>query len=344
MPSERVTIIYYSLLLLTMAGLAIVAMCTPKPPPPVIASPPPVIAPPRILTRAEKAVAMIIDSCEKDATSLASFRTVGGNKAVVRALRKHINFLKLKAQGGQGMGPITPSFILLHGPPGTGKSLMAGAFALAMGARLLVPDTSTFFGPWMGESEAQTSAVFAAARAIAPCVIFLDEIDAICAPRAISHNEHRGSVTAVIQLGLTTPYHDPSKFIIIIAATNYMERIEPAVLSRMTSKFFVPLPDRQDRLDILAKLLAGNPLAADGATLLRMAEATKGFGGRELNNACRSAAAAIQDEDEEAAAAPEGGGAAAAPAPRGEFASAGFSADDFISAAQVMRTSSPQAL
>lgn len=136
-----------------------------------------------------------------------------------------------------------PKGILLHGPPGCGKTLMAKAMATEIEAHFLNFDIATIKNKWVGETEKMATALFSLARKLEPCLIFLDEVDSFLSSRSEEDQSTESTLKAIFLQqwdGLTT---NPDHHIIILAASNRLDAIDDAILRRLPLQFEVPLPD-----------------------------------------------------------------------------------------------------
>jgi len=179
--------------------------------------------------------------------------------------------------------------ILLYGPPGTGKTVLAAAASHEIDATFLNVRTGDVLSKYFGESTKLVSAVYAYAAGHAPCVIFLDEFDALSVPRDQSDSgAERRMLSAVLTeldgLAGKTDHHA----VLTIAATNAPWAIEPAALSRFDKRIHVSLPGRDARAAIFRVHLdaKGYQLDADADAL---ADATDGYSGREIARVCKEA-------------------------------------------------------
>jgi len=182
-----------------------------------------------------------------------------------------------------------PKGVLLHGPPGCGKTMVAKATAREAGARFINLDVSSLTDKWYGESQKLAGAVFTLACKIQPCIIFIDEIDSLLRVR----DQHDHEATAMIKAqfmqlwdGLST---DPSNSVVVMGATNRPRDVDKAILRRMPATFRIGLPDREQRRDILRTVLKLENVADDVDTI-RLAKLTEGFSGSDLREVCRTAA------------------------------------------------------
>ena len=149
--------------------------------------------------------------------------------------------------------------ILLFGPPGTGKTDIARTFANEGGVKFIAASTGDLKGQYTGQSGQMVRELFGRARASAPCVLFIDEIESVTAKRSSADTD---SFTKDIVTEMLAQMEGASKSdrpVIVLAATNLPETIEQAILDRFTSKIEIPLPDEPARAEILKRLLAERP-------------------------------------------------------------------------------------
>ncbi|KAH6621198.1 hypothetical protein B0J18DRAFT_431858 [Chaetomium sp. MPI-SDFR-AT-0129] len=184
---------------------------------------------------------------------------------------------------------------LLYGPPGTGKTLLAKAVAKESGASVLEVSAADINDKWVGQSEKNVQALFSLARKLAPCVIFLDEADALLAARqssASARSAHRETITQFLREwdGLT------GSRAFIMVATNRPFDLDEAVLRRLPRKILVDLPLAPEREAILRVILRDESLSPD-IDLARLAADTPLYSGSDLKNVCVSAAMeAVREE------------------------------------------------
>ncbi|GJE90842.1 AAA-domain-containing protein [Phanerochaete sordida] len=182
---------------------------------------------------------------------------------------------------------------LLFGPPGTGKTLVVRALAKEAGCRMLAVSPSDVMDMYVGEGEKLVKAVFSLARRLSPCVLFIDEIDALFGARSSARESggaiaHRGVLTEFMQEmdGLRSSKDDN---IIVIGATNRPFDLDDAILRRLPRRLLVDLPGEKEREEILKILLRDEKFAAD-VDLKQLAKKTESFSGSDLKNLCVSAA------------------------------------------------------
>lgn len=183
--------------------------------------------------------------------------------------------------------------LLLFGPPGTGKTMLAKALARESGANFLSIATSTIFNKYVGESEQNTRAIFTLAARLSPCVIFIDEIDSILSSRSSggSSEEYTRKVKNEFMScwdGLLT---DENLRVVVIGCTNRPFDLDDAVLRRFSRKLLVDLPDAEQREKILKVILRKEKLSDDvDLKVIANDSMTKGFSGSDLYNLCQAAA------------------------------------------------------
>ncbi|KAJ7172539.1 hypothetical protein C8R46DRAFT_153853 [Mycena filopes] len=182
---------------------------------------------------------------------------------------------------------------LLFGPPGTGKTLVVRALAKEAGCRMMAISPSDVMDMYVGEGEKLVKAVFTLARRIAPCVVFLDEIDALFGARVSGRDRganfaHRGVLTEFMQEmdGLRSSKDDS---VIVIGATNRPFDLDDAVLRRLPRRLLVDLPGEPEREAIIRILLRDETLG-DDLDPKSIAQKTENFSGSDLKHLCVSAA------------------------------------------------------
>nr|XP_055054553.1 outer mitochondrial transmembrane helix translocase [Misgurnus anguillicaudatus] len=182
-----------------------------------------------------------------------------------------------------------PKGVLLYGPPGCGKTLIAKATAKASGCRFINLQASTLTDKWYGESQKLTAAVFSLAVKIQPCIIFIDEMDSFLRNRSSLDHEATAMMKAQFMSlwdGLET---ETSSQVMVMGATNRPQDVDPAILRRMPTSFHVGLPNAAQREEILKLILSGEKLS-NAINLKEIAGQTDGYSGSDLKELCRDAA------------------------------------------------------
>jgi transitional endoplasmic reticulum ATPase len=189
------------------------------------------------------------------------------------------------------MGIRPPRGILLYGPPGCGKTLLARAVATESKANFISIKGPELLSKWVGESEKAIREVFRKAKMAAPCIIFFDEFDSI-APSRGRHTSDSGVTEKVLSQFLTElDGLEVMKDIVVIAATNRPDILDPALIrpGRIDRILLVPSPEEKARLEILSIFTKEMPLATN-INLEKLIELTEGFSGADIETWCREAA------------------------------------------------------
>ncbi|XP_046967658.1 nuclear valosin-containing protein-like [Vanessa cardui] len=190
------------------------------------------------------------------------------------------------------LGLSAPSGVLLCGPPGCGKTLLAKAVANEAGVNFISVKGPELLNMYVGESERAVRTCFRRARNSAPCVIFFDEFDALC-PRRSSH-DNNGAARVVNQLLTEMDGIESREGVFVLAASNRPDIIDPAVLrpGRLDRIMYVGMPATEDRFDILKKLTKSGtkPQLGPDVDLQVIADLTEGYTGADLSGLVRAAA------------------------------------------------------
>ncbi len=228
-------------------------------------------------------------SDEKEKSQPISYEDVGGLKRELQRIREIIELPLRYPEVFERLGIDAPKGVLLHGPPGCGKTLIARAVAHETEANFFSVNGPEIIHKFYGESEANLRKIFEEAARKAPSIIFLDEIDAI-APRrekVVGDVEKR----VVAQLLALMDGLNQRQNVMVIAATNIPNALDPALRrpGRFDREISISIPDRNGRREILEIHTRGMPLAED-VDLDRLGAITHGFVGADLEALCREAA------------------------------------------------------
>ena len=228
---------------------------------------------------------------EKEGPAKVSYEDIGGLGAQIQRIREMIELPLRYPQVFERLGIDPPKGVLLHGPPGTGKTLIARAVANETDAYFTHISGPEIMGKFYGESEARLRSVFENAQEHAPAIIFIDEIDAIAPKREEMGGEKQVERRVVAQLLSLLDGLESRGQIIVIAATNIPNTIDPALRrpGRLDREISIPIPDKNGRLEILQIYTRGMPLSED-VSLEKLAEITHGFVGADLEALAREAA------------------------------------------------------
>ena len=207
-----------------------------------------------------------------------AFKDVAGIKDVKEELEEIVDFLKFPAKYKK-YGITLPRGVLLIGPPGVGKTMIAKAVAGEASVPFFYQSGATFVQIYVGMGAKRVRELFSQAKANAPSIIFIDEIDAVGKARGGMRNDEREST--LNQLLTEMDGFEDSSGVIVIAATNKIEVIDEALLrsGRFDRRIFIPLPDRNDRVAILQAYLKNKPTSVNIDELANM---SVGFSGAAL--------------------------------------------------------------
>uniref|UniRef100_UPI0037E85050 outer mitochondrial transmembrane helix translocase n=1 Tax=Semicossyphus pulcher TaxID=241346 RepID=UPI0037E85050 len=223
-------------------------------------------------------------------TMKVSWRDIAGLDEVINELQDTVilPFQKRHLLAGSRLFQ-PPKGVLLFGPPGCGKTMIAKATAKASGCKFINLQASTLTDMWYGESQKLTAAVFSLAVKIQPCIVFIDEIESFLRNRSSLDHEATAMMKAQFMSlwdGLDT---SSTTQVMVMGATNRPQDVDPAILRRMPATFHVGLPSTRQRQDILRLILAGENLS-NAINLKEIAERTDGYSGSDLRELCRDAA------------------------------------------------------
>ncbi|HDM91841.1 MAG TPA: AAA family ATPase, partial [Candidatus Korarchaeota archaeon] len=226
---------------------------------------------------------------------------VGDLEDAKKALRELVELPLKRPDAFSRLGVEPPRGILLYGPPGCGKTLLAKAVANESEANFISIKGPELLSKWVGESEKAVREVFRKARAVAPAIIFIDEIESLFPRRGAGYADSGVTERVVSQMLTELDGIQPLKNIVVIGATNRPDLVDPALLrpGRLEKLIYVGPPNMEGRLSILKVLTRNVPLAED-ADLMELAAVTDGFSGADLAALVREAALEALREDIEA--------------------------------------------
>lgn len=236
-------------------------------------------------------ILMVGNAQESAAARTLSYEDIGGLKSQLQRIREMIELPLRYPEVFERLGIDAPKGVLLYGPPGCGKTLIARAIAHETEANFFSVSGPEIIHKFYGESEAHLRKIFEEATRKGPSILFLDEIDAI-APRReqVVGDVEKRVVAQLLALmdGLTKRQN-----VIVIGATNIPNALDPALRrpGRFDREISIPIPDRNGRLEILEIHSRGMPLA-DDVNMTHLAEITHGFVGADMEALCREAAMA----------------------------------------------------
>jgi transitional endoplasmic reticulum ATPase len=215
-----------------------------------------------------------------------TFKDVGGLREAKRLLQLHLSMRFRRRDLFDALGLDPEVGVLLAGPSGCGKTLLVNAAAGEFGLGLLVVDRSVIHSQWFGESEEAIRDLFRQARYLAPCIVFVDDIDSVAEPRrADGRSDPRSNVLA--QLMHELDRLDGSEGVVVVAATNRPDLVEPSLLrpGRFGTRIDVTLPTAAERRSVAGLSLKSVPGDLDRLAAARLiAEATAGRSGADIRS------------------------------------------------------------
>ncbi|KAL0063124.1 AAA+-type ATPase [Marasmius tenuissimus] len=227
------------------------------------------------------------------------YSDIGGQTEIIKKLRESVEWPLLHPEAFQRLGIKPPKGVLLYGPPGCSKTVLARACACESGINFMAVKGPELLNKYVGESERAVREIFRKARAAAPSIVFFDEIDALATARTASDNDmgssHEGVLTSLLNemdgvqelIGVT-----------VVAATNRPESIDSALMrpGRLDRILYVGPPDLQGREEIFKIKLKGMRVE-ENIDYAKLATLTDGCSGAELTSLCQEAALLTMQQD-----------------------------------------------
>jgi len=224
---------------------------------------------------------------------------IGGLEEVKRELQEAVEWPLRYPNLYKELGHTVPKGILLHGPSGTGKTMLAKAVATESEANFISVKGPELMSKWVGESEKGVREIFRRARQASPCVIFFDEIDSIAPSRGggMEGGVHSSAERMVSQLLTEMDGIQEIHEVVVLAATNRIDMIDTALLrpGRFDKIVYVPKPDVKTRQKILEIHTKGKPLGRD-VDLITIAEVTEEFSGADVSAVANTAVSLVLHE------------------------------------------------
>jgi transitional endoplasmic reticulum ATPase len=215
---------------------------------------------------------------------------VGGLDAVKQNLIESVEWPIKYPDRFKQVGIEPPKGVLLYGAPGCGKTLLAKAVATEGEMNFISIKGPEIFSKWVGESEKAIREIFRKGRMAAPSVIFIDEVDSIIPRRGAGYSDSGVTSRVISQLLTEMDGLESLQNVMVIAATNRPDILDPAMLrpGRFDRLIHVPAPDEESRLEILKIYTKEMPLA-DDVDLIHLARETNGYSGADIASLCREA-------------------------------------------------------
>src|SRR5712692_11314811 len=218
---------------------------------------------------------------------------IGGLEGVKKELQEAVEWPLKYPELYKTIGYSMPKGILLHGPSGTGKTLLAKAVATESEANFISVRGPELLSKWVGESERGIREVFRRARQASPCVIFFDEVDALAPTRGMGGDS---MVTERVVSQLLTELDGVQSLngVVVLAATNRIDIVDTALLraGRFDKLIQIPLPDKPARKEILKIHMKGVPVAKD-VVVDRLVEMTEGLSGADMSSLTNTAVSIV---------------------------------------------------
>ncbi|VDI33694.1 AAA family ATPase, partial [Mytilus galloprovincialis] len=223
---------------------------------------------------------------------------IGGQEEIKLKLKQAVEWPLLHPEAFERMGISPPRGILMYGPPGCSKTMIAKALATESGLNFIAIKGPELFNKWVGESERAVREVFRKARAAAPSIVFFDEIDALAVERGSSGGSSNVGDRVLAQLLTEIDGVERLKDVTIVAATNRPDMIDKALMrpGRLDRILYVPLPDEKTRHEILRINLCKMPVESS-VGIDWIVQKTGGYSGAEICAVCHEAAMSALQEN-----------------------------------------------
>ncbi|XP_033275263.1 ribosome biogenesis protein SPATA5 isoform X2 [Orcinus orca] len=232
------------------------------------------------------------NSKDQDNQLKVTYDMIGGLNSQLKEIREIIELPLKQPELFKSYGIPPPRGVLLYGPPGTGKTMVARAVANEVGAYVSVINGPEIISKFYGETEARLRQIFAEATLRHPSIIFIDELDALCPKREGAQNEVEKRVVASLLTLMDGIGSEGSEGqVLVLGATNRPHALDAALRrpGRFDKEIEIGVPNAQDRLDILEKLLRRVPHLLTEAELLQLANNAHGYVGADLKALCNEA-------------------------------------------------------
>lgn len=223
---------------------------------------------------------------------------IGGQELIKQKLKQAVEWPLKHPEAFARMGITPPRGILMYGPPGCSKTMVAKALATESGLNFMAVKGPELFSKWVGESEKAVREVFRKARSVSPSIIFFDEIDALAVQRGSSSGSNNVADRVLAQILTEIDGVEALNDVTIVAATNRPDMIDQALLrpGRFDRVMYVPLPDLKTRQEIFQIELLKKPVDSD-VTAEWLAENTNRYSGAEIAEVCQEAGRSALLED-----------------------------------------------
>jgi len=255
------------------------------------------VSPKRIVRIDRSTNLKILSEAVSDKKIRITYEEVGGLVSEIKSMREIVELPLKHPELFSRLGVEPHSGILLYGPPGCGKTLLARSFAAESGANMILVRGPEILSKWVGESEKAIREIFRKAKASAPCIIIFDELDSLAKIKTSEESKIRETVISQL---LTEMEDATTSRLVIIGITNRPDMIDNAILrsGRLEIVLYVQPPDEKGRLEIIKILTSKMRLTSD-VNLNEIALSTKNYTGADLAALCREAAVNAMDNNSE---------------------------------------------